>query len=95
MTGAATTLDRPASSHRLPPGPSSRAATGIRWLRNPVTLLESCRRRYGDTFTVSFPSFGRVVYLAGPELVKDVFTGDPARFHAGEANATVLERLDG
>jgi cytochrome P450 len=48
-------------------------------------------RRYGDVFSVSFPSFGRLVYVADPGLVKRVFTGDPAVYQAGEANATVLE----
>ena len=37
-----------------------------------------------------FPIFGRVVYVADPALVKEVFTGDPAVFHAGEANALAL-----
>jgi len=31
------------------------------------------------------------VYVADPGIVKQVFTGDPSLFHAGEANATVLE----
>ena len=29
--------------------------------------------------------------MADPGIVKQVFTGDSALFHAGEANATVLE----
>ena len=37
-----------------------------------------------------FPIFGRVVYVADPALVKQVFTGDPTVFHAGEANALAL-----
>jgi cytochrome P450 len=42
-------------------------------------------------FTVRFPSFPPLVYVAEPALVKRVFAGDPATFHAGEANAMVLE----
>jgi cytochrome P450 len=60
-------------------------------MRDPLGFLTGFRRRYGDVFTVSFPYFGKIVYLANPELVKEVFTGDPSVFHAGEANATVLE----
>jgi cytochrome P450 len=48
------------------------------------------RERYGDVFSSHFPFFGRIVYVADPALVKEVFTGDPATFRAGEANATVL-----
>jgi cytochrome P450 len=48
------------------------------------------RKRYGNLFTAHFPFFGRVVYVADPALVKQVFTGDPVTFHAGEGNATAL-----
>jgi cytochrome P450 len=47
-------------------------------------------RRYGDVFSSRFPIFGRVVYVADPAEVKRVFTGDPTRFHAGEANTLAL-----
>jgi cytochrome P450 family 135 len=76
----------------LPPGPRLPAvANALRMWRDPVRFLLGLRRRYGDVVSVSFPSFPRLVYVADPELVKRVFTGDPHRFHAGEANATVLE----
>jgi cytochrome P450 family 135 len=52
--------------------------------------MEQRRQRYGDVFSSHFPFFGRVVYVADPALVKQVFAGDPAVFHAGAANATVL-----
>jgi cytochrome P450 len=47
-------------------------------------------RRYGDVFSSRFPIFGQVVYVADPALVKEVFTGDPMTFHAGEANTLAL-----
>jgi cytochrome P450 len=56
----------------------------------PYAWMARRRERYGDVFSSHFPFFGRVVYVADPELVKEVFTGDPSVFHAGEANATVL-----
>ncbi|MGN6216329.1 MAG: cytochrome P450 [Solirubrobacterales bacterium] len=76
----------------LPPG--SRAPSfvqAVRYLRDPLGFLPRHHERYGDVFTVHFPFFGKIVYVASPELVKEVFTGSPAVFHAGEANATVLE----
>jgi cytochrome P450 family 135 len=63
----------------------------VRYARNPLGFLSGEQRRFGDIFTVRFPFFGRIVYVARPDLVKAVFTGSPADFHAGEANATVLE----
>ena len=56
----------------------------------PYGWMAKRRERYGDVFSSRFPFFGRVVYVADPTLVKEVFAGDPRVFHAGEANATVL-----
>jgi len=79
-------------SPAFPPGPRAPAIVqGLRYARDPLGFLIELQRRYGDVFTISFPYFGRAVYVASPELVKSVFTGSPAVFHAGEANATVLE----
>ena len=79
-------------SPEFPPGPRlPAAAQAFRLWRDPIRFLLGLRCRYGDLFSVKFPSFPRLVYVADPELVKQVFTGDPRRFHAGEANATVLE----
>jgi cytochrome P450 len=75
-----------------PPGPRAPALLqALRYTRNPLGFLGEQQRRYGDIFSVRFPFFGRIVYVAQPDLVKAVFTGPPQDFHAGEANATVLE----
>jgi cytochrome P450 len=63
----------------------------LRYARDPLGFLTRLQRRYGDIFTIRFPYFGRLVYVTTPDLVKQVFTGSPVQFHAGEANATVLE----
>jgi cytochrome P450 len=88
------TLSRPAalSPAAFPPGSKLPAiAQAIRYVRAPLGFLTELQRRHGDIFSVSFPYFGKVVYVADPALVKAVFTGSPEQFHAGEANATVLE----
>jgi cytochrome P450 len=56
----------------------------------PYAWIHARRRRYGDVFSSHFPLYGRVVYVADPAEVKRVFTGDPAVFHAGEANLIAL-----
>lgn len=93
MTEQAT-LSRPTALSSAPFPPESRLpaiAQAIRYVRAPLGFLTELQRRYGDIFSVSFPYFGKVVYVADPALVKAVFTGSPEQFHAGEANATVLE----
>ena len=75
-----------------PPGSRAPALVqGLRYIRDPLGFLSRFQRRYGDIFTARFPFYGRIVYVASPELVKEVFTGSPAVFHAGEANSVVLE----
>lgn len=75
-----------------PPGPRTPPlGQALNYGRDPLGFLARHQRRYGGIFTIRFPYYGRVVYVAEPTLVKAVFTGDPSVFHAGEANATVLE----
>ena len=59
-------------------------------MARPYGWMQSRRRRYGNVFSSRFPIFGRVVYVADPADIKRVFSGDPAVFHAGEANALAL-----
>jgi cytochrome P450 len=92
MEQAAIALRASYGGASLPRGPRGPAILqGLRYARDPLGFLTGFQRRFGDIFTVAFPYFGRVVYVASPELVKEVFTGAPSAFHAGEANATVLE----
>jgi cytochrome P450 len=86
--GPAAPTARPAS----PPGSNAPSILhALRYARDPLGFLIKLQRRYGDIFGLSFPFFGRLAYVADPALVKELFTGSPEQFHAGEANATVLE----
>jgi cytochrome P450 len=78
----------------LPPGPTtSRLLQTVRWMYRPGPMLEDCRRRYGDMFTLRIAHEGNWVFLADPDAIKQVFTGDPRVLHAGEANVVVLPLL--
>ena len=75
----------------FPPGPRGLALVqGAALSRDPLGWIERQRSRYGNVFSARFPYFGRVVYLAHPEAVKEAFGGSPALMHAGEANAGPL-----
>src|SRR5919199_4362297 len=65
-------------------------AQALQVAREPIGWMVKRWRRYGDCFSSRFPFFGRVVYVADPEEAKQVLTGDPTLFHAGEANAAPL-----
>ncbi len=88
------TLPRPAvaATAAFPPGTRLPAIAQVGlYARDPLGFLIRFQRRYGDIFTVSFPFYGRLVYVAEPALVKRLFTTSAEQAHAGEANATVLE----
>ena len=67
----------------------------LRWVAQPLTLLDDCHRRFGDVFSMSAPWGGRFIIVADPELIKQVVTADPDVLHAGEGNATLLEPMLG
>jgi cytochrome P450 len=72
----------------LPPGPRIPSPLqALQWSRRPLPLLERCQRRYGDIFTLRISHAGTWVILCDPEDVKRVFTADPGRLGASEANA--------
>ncbi len=56
-------------------------------------MMEDLHRRHGDMFTVQIANEGTWVFLAHPDAVKQVFTGDPRLLHAGEANRILLPLL--
>ena len=90
MEAATTSAPRPASrapERRLPPSPPlPRAAQTAIWSRQARRLLYACQDRYGDMFALRIAYEGTWVMLADPAAIKQVFTGDPKVFHAGEGN---------
>ena len=81
-------------SEALPPGPRMPAAlqTAI-WVRRAQWLLSQCAARFGDVFSLKIAREGTWVVLSNPEHIKEVFTGDPRVFHAGEGNRILLPVL--
>ncbi len=78
----------------LPPGPRlPRAVQTAIWFRHAQWLLSQCAARFGETFTLRILHEGDWVMLSNPEHVKQVFTGDPRVFHAGEGNRILLPVL--
>jgi cytochrome P450 family 135 len=77
----------PAPTKGLPPGPRmGRVPQTAIWSRKAQWLLEQSRARFGPMFTLKIAYEGDWAVISDPELVKQVFTGDPRVFHAGEGN---------
>ena len=78
----------------LPPGPRMpRAVQTAIWFRRAQWMQDQCAARFGDTFTLRILNEGRWVVISHPDHVKQVFTGDPRVFHAGEGNRILLPVL--
>jgi len=87
----------------LPPGPRLPAPLQtLRWTLHSPSFMDSCHARYGDLFTLRFVAkavagptatrdAGRWVFLAHPDLVKQVFTADPSLVLTGETNRFLLD----
>ena len=63
------------------------------WLRRAQWLLSQCAARFGDVFRLQIAREGTWIVLSNPEHIKQVFTGDPRVFHAGEGNRILLPVL--
>lgn len=72
----------------LPPGPRTPAAfNSVQLVRRPLETLLGWQRRHGNVFTVRLLVFGTGVYVAEPEEIRKLMTGDQSDLHAGEANS--------
>lgn len=75
----------------LPPGPSAGALTqSTLFHRDPLGVLERCRARYGDVFTLRLPTARQMVMVADPEAVPVIAGADPAIARTGAGRRRVL-----
>jgi cytochrome P450 len=60
------------------------------WALAPTWLMDRCRRRLGEAFTLTFsPSGLKLVLISDPEAVKTVFTAPPEVAPSGAGNSPV------
>jgi len=60
----------------FPPGPAEPPVVQtLRWLLRPISFLESCRRRFGDVFSVTFLGFKTpMVMVSDPDAIRALYT---------------------
>jgi cytochrome P450 len=73
----------------LPPGPTEPPSVQTaRWLLRPIAFLESCRRRFGDVFSVRFLGFRTpMVMLSHPDAIRSLYTDREHGLPAGRSIA--------
>jgi cytochrome P450 len=64
------------------------------WTTRTMPFLERAQAKYGDMWTMKLAQEGPWVMVSDPDVVKQVFKGDPEVFRAGEGNA-ILSPLVG
>ena len=64
-------------------------------LRDPVGFLSRCRREHGPVFRVKLVGFPRFVYVAEPDLARDVYATDRTIGRASPGRKDLLEPLVG
>jgi len=84
-----------------PPGSNRNAMLSmLRWIRRPFELLERNKSEFGYVFTLPLPFVApaqsreenpsdKLVVVAEPALVKEIFALGPDEAHAGEANVVL------
>jgi cytochrome P450 len=75
----------------LPPGPRAPAfLQTLAWAIAPTWVMDGCRRRLGEAFTLTFsPSGMKLVLISDPEAVKTVFTAPPDVAPSGAGSSPV------
>lgn len=75
---------------KLPNGPKQpRLLQLIQWIANPLSVLDTCHQRYGDTFTLRLASFEPIVFLSHPQAIQQIFTADAQQFDSGRTNGII------
>lgn len=70
-----------------------RPLQALGFVTRSVPFMERQRARYGNVFEVNIADEKPWVIFSDPEHVRQVFTGDPAIFHAGKGNRVLLPLL--
>ncbi len=78
----------------LPPGPRMPMLlqSALTWSR-ARSFFAANQRKYGPVFTIRSLPWGTTVVVNDTQLVKQIFTGDPAVYHAGDGNSLLAPVL--
>ena len=74
----------------LPPGPAAPPAVQtLNWLFRPIAFMNSCRRRHGEAFSVTFLGFQTpMVMVSDPEVIRALYRGRENGLPRGAALAS-------
>ena len=70
-----------------------RPVQALGFVARTTPFMARQRARYGDVFEVNIADEKPWVIFSQPDHVREIFTGDPAVFHAGKGNRVLLPLL--
>ena len=80
----------------LPKGPTGNSFLQlIKFIQKPITVFETCRKKYGKTFTLRALGHPDAVVITDPTDIKKVFSSNTDQLHTGELIATFLQPVFG
>jgi cytochrome P450 family 110 len=63
----------------------------IQWIFAPMSMMESCAKRYGDIFTLSVsPKLTPIVFVSSPQALQEIVTGDSTKQFSAPGNLNPL-----
>jgi cytochrome P450 family 110 len=65
----------------------------IKWVINPLQLMETSANTYGDCFTLWLTGKKPVVFFSHPQAIGQIFTSPPEQFDAGSSNKLIQPLL--
>lgn len=84
-------------NNKIPDGPSpsliGRKINMLRWILDPLAVIEQRFKQYGDIYVVSKNTSPLVVYISNPEALQQIFSAPPESFDTSSANNVLLPLL--
>ncbi|WP_414622028.1 cytochrome P450 [Calothrix sp. CCY 0018] len=79
---------------KLPNGPKTPSfIQTLKFILNPLSMLDNCAKRYGDIFTLNLKS--RVVFISNPQALQQILTNDKTDFSVPSEGNKAFEPLMG
>jgi cytochrome P450 len=59
----------------------------LQWVFNPLDLMETSAKTYGDFFTLRLTGEQPIVFISNPQAIQEIFTTSPEYFDSGRGNS--------
>lgn len=76
---------------QLPPGPTASPFRQlIKWILDPLNVLENSFEKYGENFTLTLRKDQPYIFISNPDTIKEILSQDSAKFDSGKNNKILV-----